>query len=180
MLLKLLIILAVVFVYKFISAIADLINIYRYKKMYENFLNQKGVETLLEHKSFILKLFKKANIQDSHFPVSQPVGFGQVANFTASTFDTFPSRINIFVPETMSCFHEAIGVFRNKIFECFNPLYWIRSIIFLPRTILIYLNVSAESIFIKICQVIYWLIGIIVTLFTNEIASWLKSFIHFQ
>lgn len=176
---KFLIVFAVVWIYKFVNSILNLINMYRYKRMYYDFLHRENVEQILQNKTAVIELFKKAGVKNMYFPVSQAVGYGQVANFNASVFDTFPSKINIMVPATFECFFDAIGILKRNILECFNPLYWIRSVLFLPQKVLIYLNVSADSIFIKIVQLIYWALGLLFTLFSSDIAKWIKSFIHF-
>lgn len=176
---KLLIAFAIIFLYKLISSIIDFANIKRYQKMYLRYLNNADTSKIFENKSFVIELFKKAGIKDSFIPVSQPVGYGQVANINASVFTMFPSNRNIFIPTIMRNFSEAIGVYKRRMMECFSLLYWIKCVIFLPQKILIYLNVSANSIFIKMAQLIYWLLGIILTLFSDDIANYLKSFIHF-
>ena len=99
-----------------------------------------------------------------------------VSNGHTSIYTAFPSKDIRFIVPTQKAFKNAIGVFKGRIFESINPKYWIDCVLFLPKNLLMYLNVSAESIFIKIFQLIYWLFGIILTLFSNDIANLIKSF----
>jgi hypothetical protein len=60
----------------------------------------------------------------------------------------------------VSMFHKAMGVYKSRMWETINPLYWIESIIFLPRQLFTYLRVPPESVLIKLGQAIYWLLCI--------------------
>ncbi len=53
----------------------------------------------------------------------------------------------------------ARGVFLNRIIENFNPMYWIESVVFLPRCILSCTGLHPESEVIKLSQVIWWIAG---------------------
>lgn len=176
--LKFLLIFLLIFAYKLITSIADLVNIRKYYNLYVKYLSEQDTE-IHKYKSLCVDLFKRLHIEDVYMPISQKTGYGMVASYNSSLFTNFPSNTNIFAPDTMRIFRNAIGLCENNIKQCFNPLYWIRCIIFLPKNILLYLNVSADSIFIKIFQLIYWLTGIIATIFSEDIANYLKSFIHF-
>jgi len=60
-------------------------------------------------------------------------------------------------------FNEAIGYYRDRTVEAFNPLYWVETLIYLPRTLLSYIGVNPENVVVKSLQVLYWLISPIVT-----------------
>ena len=130
----------------------------------------------------IIKLFKEAGIKDSVFPIAEPLGLGQVATSNISIFDNFPNRTEKIVSITIGMFDQAIGVYSSRAFETLNPIYWIESIIYLPRNILSYVGMSAENIITKLIQVFYWILGSILTLFypvySNEIGEIIKSFIE--
>lgn len=164
-----------IFVYKLISNIINLIKIKYYKFLYDDFIENNS-DDIFQHRNHVVELFKKANIPNLSYPITQYTGCNMVSNGHTSLFTAFPTKDVRFVAPTKNAFQNAIGIFRGRIFECFNPKYWIDCVLFLPKNLLIYLNVSAESIFIKIVQVIYWFIGILFTLLSTEIANYIKSF----
>ncbi len=176
MYLKLILTFLIIFFYKLISNIIDYINIVRYTKMYNDYISQKS-EKIFQYKTICINLLKKLNISDSYIPITQKTGYGQYASFKASIFHNFPDNTTLFYSETISILDDATGICRRKIFECFSPKYWIDFILFLPKNILIYLNISTDSIIIKICQIIYWLISVTMTLFTTDISDYIKSLI---
>ena len=137
---------------------------------------------LSEYKSRVIKLFEDAGLKDSTVQFATPLGFSQVATGNAWVFDQFPSYREEFVGKTRNYFHQAIGVYRSRALEVFNPLYWIELIIFLPKHIFNYVGVSLEGIIIKIAQLIYWLICIMVsmmyTLYTPEINMFFRDWIN--
>lgn len=173
---KIIIAFLLIFSYKLISNIMYLIRIMYYYSLYSDFLKNKSTK-IFQHKNHVIDLFKQANISNASYPVSQNSGCNIVSSGYTSIFSSFPTKDFRILKPTEATFQNAIGIFKGRIFECFSPKYWIDCIIFLPRNILIYLNISAESIFIRICQIIYWLIGVILTLFSTDISNWLKSFI---
>lgn len=170
---KLLISFLIIFCYKLISCIIDYINIARYSKMFNDFISKKN-DNIFQYKSICIDLFKKLNIPDKCFPITQKTGYGQFASFKASVFNNFPDNSILFARETLCIFDDATGICRRNIIQCFSPKYWIDFILFLPKNILTYLNVSADSILIKISQVIYWLISILITLFATDISNYIK------
>lgn len=174
MIVKILMLFFICFLYKLISSLIDFFKIRYFKKLYCNYLSNKSIK-IFQYKTSCINLFKKLNISDAKIPITQKTGYGQLANFTTSLFDNFPDNTTLFVPETMRIFQDSIGICKSHIFECFSIKYWIDCILFLPKKILIYLNVSAESIFIKIFQIIYWFSGILLTLFSTDISNLIKS-----
>ena len=61
--------------------------------------------------------------------------------------------------------------------NAFNPLWWIDTLIFLPRAVLTYINISAESVIIRIGQLIWWMIGLVFTAYKTEIVGQIREFI---
>lgn len=161
--------------YKLICSLIDFCKIIYYKKLYYAYLSNKDAK-IFQYKTSCINLFKILNVSDSKIPITQKTGYGQLANFTTSLFENFPDNTTLFAPETRRIFQDAIGICRSHIFECFSLKYWINCILFLPKKILTYLNIPTESIFIKIFQVIYWLIGLVVTIFSTDISNFIKSF----
>lgn len=151
-----------------------------YRKSYEDFLFDKS-SRIAEYKLQTIKLFKNAGIKDSSTPVSQPVGYGQIANFDASVFHNFPSKLTIIAQPALEMFDSATGVYRSRVFESFNPLYWIEQILFLPKNILIYVGLDSEQVSFKLCNVllsfIWWTIGILVTIYGSKINDLITVFL---
>jgi len=107
---------------------------------------------LSEHKSHVIKLFKDAGLENS------TIQRGNVATGDVWVFEQFSSYADDEVVEkTREYFHQAIGVYRSRALEVFNPIYWIEFIIYLPKNIINYLGGPPESIITKIIQLIYWL-----------------------
>ena len=152
----------------------------RYRNKYSRWLQGSKEElSLFEHKSQVIKLFKDAGVKDSAVGVAQPVGYGQIRLGNASVFANFPHRREDIVVSTLRMFSEAVGVYRSRTLEAFNPLYWIEFIRNLPRHILSYLGVSSESVVIKIFQLIYWIVGAVfsflVALYKPEIEKLVRD-----
>ena len=82
----------------------------------------------------------------------------------------------------MDCLLEAKGNYWSKFINSFNPFYWLRIIIFIPKYLFSYLGIKEKSFLIKIFQLIYWLIAVIctfvITIFPEEIKSFIFSILH--
>lgn len=151
-----------------------------FNTIYTNNTNHLVYET----KDEAIKLFKQAGIEDSFIPVTQPMGYGRVASFKASTFGNYPSPLNVFFSPQLRMFSTATGVYKKKIFESINPLYWIELVIFFPKFIFQYLGISGETIVIKIINLIYWFISSLLLLFKDDIKNFIinnfpKDFFNF-
>lgn len=70
---------------------------------------------------------------------------------------------------------DALAIFLNRILESLNPLYWIETIINLPKTALIYLGLPSESVFIKALQLIWWILAPICIIFRDKLLSFLPQ-----
>ncbi len=137
---------------------------------------------MAEHKSRIIKLLKEANVSDSCRGDVKPLGFGMVQTTKISVFNEFSnSEEEDLVHRMVSKFYEAIGVYKSRYLETFNPIYWIEFIINFPKKVLEYLGIASESIIIRIIQVIYWIIGPIIgfffALYRLEIQTFVKRFL---
>jgi hypothetical protein len=123
-----------------------------------------------EYKHQFIKLFKDAGINDSLVPVVNPVGMGLVQTANVSFFSNVNITREDIVNLMIKSFHEAIGVYRSRIIETFNPLFWLEFVVFLPMKIFKYLSLNVEKRGYKVIQVIYWLFSILIGLvsFLNE------------
>ena len=70
-------------------------------------------------------------------------------------------------------FHKGIGVYKSRMIEAVNPLYWLEVVLLLPKHALSLLGVPPESSLTRIVQLLYWAVvaisGIVFTLFQPEI-----------
>ena len=146
-----------ILIIKFVLNLSRFIQCKCYLSKYNNYIKDpKWGFIELSHQ--VVTLFKNAGVEDTTVPNVQFIGFG---NFQASNPSVF-SNISVIRKDIVSyvigMFHQAIGIYRTRVLETFNPLYWIESIIFLPKQILNYMGVSSESIMIKVAQIIYWIL----------------------
>lgn len=156
-----------------------LLNISQYikaKLFYTGYLKwvKSPNENFKTYKESIKKLFKVAGIKDNSVPHVQPVGFGFVQTNSASVMDNmFVLRKDI-VQLMFENFQSAIGVYRSRIFETFSPLYWIECIIFLPEKLFQYLGADSDKLFVKIFQIIWWILAPVSIVFRNSLLSFIK------
>lgn len=167
MLQKILIISIAIFSYKLITCISELIRITYYRNLYMQFIKHDD-DSFKQYTKLSVDLMKKLGIKESftNGGISPVLG-----NITMKN--------GLIIPHVQDKFESAVGIAKYNLKQCFNPIYWLNLILFLPKNILVYLNVPTESIFIRIAQVVYWVLSTLITMFSSDIAEWLKSFIHF-
>lgn len=122
---------------------------------------------LIEKRVGLRRLAKYANIIESTVAVAEPLGFSQIRTGHAGVIDNFPSleiRTAILTAEMIT---EIKGVYKQRLFDCINPLYWIKAIVFLPTVITSLLIQKETPILNKILQFFWWLIGIIGTVYLS-------------
>jgi len=143
---------------KFLFNLSKFVQCKRYLNKYDYWKENPTLELALELEELqpqVIKLFKSADIQDSQRPHIEPVGYGKGLETMVSVFGNFTSPREDIVVTVLRMFHQAIGTYRSRMLEGFNPLYWVEFIVNLPKQVLTYLGVSSESVVIKISQVIY-------------------------
>ena len=74
-------------------------------------------------------------------------------------------------------FDESIGVYKQRLRENFNPIFWIECFIYLPKNIFKYLGLKDSSIFVKISQILYWVITVFYTLYNEQINKFIQDFL---
>jgi hypothetical protein len=165
---------------KLVINLSKYIRAKRYLSKYWKWL-AKGDTKLLEHKTQVIKILKDAGVEDALIGSVELVGYGYVRTGNASTFENFPNARQDVAHATVRMFHQAIGVYRSRMFETFNPLYWIEAIINLPKQTLVYLGLPSESIVIKIAQLVWWIVGVafgfVYALYKPELEAAVKSWI---
>lgn len=127
-------------------------------RKYRKYLQKADFE-IYKEKSKFLRLLKDAGVEDAKITRFKAAGYGQIQATTPSVQKHFGYRDSGFASATVEMFHEAIGFYRDRLLETFNPVYWIEAILYLPRKILAYLGLSTESLATRILQLIYWLLS---------------------
>lgn len=151
--------------YVFIDSAVSLYQLKRTNKEYFLWLDDSGAHNVAEKRSKLKTLIAHANIPDAKIPVAQPVGFSHVAHATVSVLENFPSQRADIASGFLSLIDDAIGVYKARMWNAFNPLWWINALIFLPRSICTYLNVKADSFFVKAGQILWWVVGTMFTIY---------------
>jgi hypothetical protein len=151
-----------------------------YLEAYLAFLKKPNWD-LVEHKSAVIKLFIDSGIHDYSVPYMPPPNVIKATIPFISVMNQFPTHSAGDVEQlTIRMFHEAIGVYRRRIRESFSPMYWLDFLIHLPKKVLTYLSVPAESLFIKFAQIIWWIaaasVGILKIAYQSEIVSAIRNF----
>lgn len=178
---KVIILFALIVVYKALLNFTRLKQLQRYEKEFISFLSDKPSK-IDEHKMQTITLFKKANVPDSQMRVTQPIGFGKVASFNASVFHNFPMAERTIAEPSLTMFKNAIGVYKSRMFEAINPLYWIDLIVFLPKNLLTYIGLNMDNASSKLWNVllslVWWVFCTFVTIFQPEIKQYIIEFIR--
>ena len=128
----------------------------------------------------IVKLFKDAGIEDSYVTVVKPVGYNQLSTNTGvSVMSNIGNNREDVVGMTQAMFHKSIGIYRNRMFDAINPIYWVEFVIYLPKNIFQYVGASPESTLVKSVQIIYWFVagifGFLFGVFGDEINKYVKD-----
>lgn len=156
---------------------------YKCKKYREDYLKwaSSSCDGFEEHRSEIIHLIEQAGISDSRIPVSQVIAPMQMASHAASVFTNFPTKN----PQLAACmygkFDDAVGVYRNRWMNAFNPLYWIESIVFLPKALILYIGADLEKPALRLCNVlttaIWWISLFLLYLFGGDLYNHITEFL---
>jgi hypothetical protein len=168
--------------YKITSNFVKLKRIKYIENEYTKWLNNDEKSNVLYLKAEYARLLRNAKCKEYTLPYVQPLGYNRIAKGNLNVIDNFPNKRQDIVLSTINLISEAYGVYRSRIFESINPLYWIDSVIFLPRTVLEYLGVKNENIAVKILNIIYWISAPIALIYKDKlvtfISDWLSHLIH--
>lgn len=179
MIINLLIILSVFIVSKTMYNLHYLLLIKWYYKKYLELVKGTDSWFIREHRQKIVQLFQNAGIHDATQPITEPAGFGLVRSSSFSVFRNLSVLESEVVAIVNGDFREAIGVYKQRVFESFSPIWWFEMIIYLPKRILIYLGIKESSSIIKLFQIVWWIIGAVSTLigifFNREFTSWIQG-----
>ena len=152
----------------------------RYWKQYADYLNtllvdgnwQQSFDKLNESQTEIVRLFEQAGLAPQIISVVEPMGWGYIGTGHVKAWNYLTnSRFDIIVSNQKS-FHEAIGYFRARRNEMFNPVFLIKCLVFWPRSVLAYLGLNKDSSLVKILQILVWLIEVMAVLIIED---WIRS-----
>jgi hypothetical protein len=166
------------FAFRALSNLAYWLRVENLYKRYSDYAaGVKSNYNIEPRKQEIATLLKRANVEDSRVPTSQSMGYGQVANFSAS------ARANMFFHSMVSSmreqFLEAIGVYRKRFFDTFNPLCWVDCIVFLPKHTLAYLGAKPDGAASKALTVVYWGLSAVAAIGWAFFREWIVAHIQF-
>lgn len=180
MAIKLLILFMLVVFFKFISNYIAYLKCKKFRFDYEKWL-QGNNNDFEEQRNEIISLIKRADIPDSHIPVSQAMNRIQIASHTASVLANFPTKHKQLAATMYEKFNEAVGVYRKRWKDAFSPLYWIETIAFLPKSIFAYVGVDLEKPALRLCNVlttiIWWLLLFLFYLFGGNLYNYVMKFL---
>lgn len=141
-----------------------------------------GQGNFTRHKGQVLELFKGANISEGSIPISEPTGYGVISSYSLPLFMNLDSRRGDVASIIIGYFDEAIGTYFHRAFESLNPLYWIETIIFLPKHLLQYVGIEVDKPSIKLCNVLltflWWLVGAFFIFFRPQIEDFILSILR--
>lgn len=180
MIAKLLFLFALMILFKFSSNYTAYRKCKKYRKDYLNWVSS-SCDGFEEHRSEIIQLMDRAGIPDSRIPVSQVINPIQLASHAASVFANFPTKTPQLATSMYVKFDDAVGVYRNRWKESFNPLYWIETIFFLPKSIIIYIGADLEKSTSRLCNVlataIWWIFLFLLYLFGGNLYNYVIEFL---
>lgn len=172
-----------------LHALYNLINYLRFNHVQNiligNYTNDAKLKMKAKmHKNTILNYIKYSGVDDKHIPVTEAVGYGQIASGNVSVFQNILNPRQDIALTVMDLLLEAKGNYWSKFINSINPFYWLRIILYIPKYLLSFLGINSDSLLIKIFQLVYWFLcitfTILTTVFTDEVKIFITSFIHFS
>jgi len=139
-----------------------LINYFKYLKvvsLYKKYLLYlcDKMPKFIQYSEEVKSLLRDAGLKDFSIIHQEMLGFGQYSNMTLSGFDNLSLNREDVVINVGRKFEEAIGVYRKRWVESFNPIFWIECVLKLPQYIFGYFGVLPDKAYVKIFQILYWI-----------------------
>ncbi|CAM3025215.1 TPA: hypothetical protein JBD00_10065 [Legionella pneumophila subsp. pneumophila] len=163
-----------------VIAIKVLINAYKLmrliklEKKYQVYMKAKSQEAdiipdFLEKVPEIIELLKQAGQKSKIISRLQDTGLGYVQNLQGDLFENITTRDSEIYTEISTRLKYAMGVYKKRMCESVNPVYWIEFLIFLPKNIVEYLLGGEQNTIpnwaIRLLNIAYWAIGLFGSLF---------------
>ncbi|MDD4564492.1 MAG: hypothetical protein PHE79_03330 [Eubacteriales bacterium] len=179
MVVKIVIAVLLVIVYKFVLNFTRRVEIQNYSIRYTDWLvSHKHDPELVSKVPRIKALVRAAGISEIYIPHLHNFGFGQGATYKVNIFDTMPTNDADYAYNIISALEKATGVFRQRMFDALNPLRWIEAIVFLPRTIFEYLGVSADNLLVKLLNLAWWIAVPAAVFLRDQIYASVSAFLN--
>ena len=80
-------------------------------------------------------------------------------------------KINIWVLQ-------AIGVYKQRMIDSVNPIYWVKTLLFLPQIVVSYFGGDSKGSLSKILNVFWWIIASLISIFSSDIREWILALIE--
>lgn len=161
-------------IFKFINNSNNYFQCKRLLRKYDEYLKVKNNWSFLGYQKKIIQLFKNAGVEDSVVPLVQQLDFNNVMTAKASFFDNLNIESEDITSLTLKAFYQSIGVYRQRIIDSINPLFWINLLIYLPKKVFQFLGFN-NNIVSNLVQFFYWLTYIIVALLSIDDIEFLKG-----
>lgn len=137
----------------------DVTKINKISKQFDDIVNTNGESEDPSNAEFN-KLYKKAFGNAERIAQTRRLGtlYGQRAIFTdsADVLASFPTLHPQVIRDEINILSNLKDYYQDKYSENFSPAFWIRSIIFLPGSIVKYVGLKDNSITARIFNLVYW------------------------
>ncbi|MED3550151.1 hypothetical protein [Cytobacillus praedii] len=167
----------IVIILKFILNIRKYFQCEKYISLFEDWIVKECKINLVEKRSIVKKLVSDAGYGNSRVPYVKEMGYGQLARLEVNPIDSFPNRE--MARGILNNLSASKGLYKQRALEAFNPIFWIEFVIFLPKSIFSYLGVESTGFIVKISNLIWWLLGtVLTTMILNAFSPELSEFIR--
>lgn len=159
-------------------ALFNLSKFVKIKSLHE--LYKADINKFVEESQIALSLFKEAGLKDSGVRVTTKSGLvmrtalqdiPQYQQQNISVFDNLTFNHQDIIPAVNGLFLKAKGIFRHRLKESINPLFWIQYVFKLPSHLLKYLGLGEGNFIIKFIQILYWGLGMIKVLYDLKLIN---------
>ncbi|TFH62629.1 hypothetical protein [Peribacillus frigoritolerans] len=152
----------------------------KYLQYFFDWLNEDCKVNLSEAQPIVKRLVDEAGYADIRVPHVQSMGYGKLASYEANPFNAFPSRLKSVASVIISILSSSKGVYRQRAFESFNPLFWIEFIVFLPKNIFSYIGLSNKGTTVKVSNIIWWMtctiiIPVVLSTYNDELTRIVRN-----
>ena len=181
MALKIIVVFVCIVLFKATLNIYNYFTLKRYQRIYFDW-HKNHIVPFPRYAEQTVKLLENAGLKDGAMSITE-YHLGQpYLHSGVSIFKSICSGNGSIVHEICLCFEKALGVYRTRIFESFNPIFWINLIVFAPKHLLNYFGADMEKSTSKALNVIltfiWWLITISFSIFKEDIFTIIISFLQ--
>lgn len=164
-------------IYKFINNLWRYLWIKRIKNYYYKWLKDEDKHTIHTYRQKAISLFKAANIPDEIIPWTEPTGYGQLVNSNLSVQTNFPSLYEVFAAHHATLLVDTLAVYKQRMFDTFNPLYWIDVLLHPVSKTASYITGKNETTKGKrTADLILWVIAVVAPIISSLFVPEIRSF----